>query len=389
MTEEITTNSWISRLKDAFIGILVGLALIIGAVILIFWNEQSSLHTAQSLAQAKKELISIPSAPINKQNNLKVVYVSGMAATQNKLTDSILGITVTAINLDRSVEMYQWQQKVETRKESQVGGSEREVKTYSYTKVWSDKLIDSSDFHDQEGHKNPASMPVSSVKYYAKKVRVGDFVLPESMIQQISGKQTINLDKVNKESLKDRFNKPVSLNNDGLFLGQDSQNPNLGDVRIQLSAVYPRVVSIIAQQTGDTFQAYQAPAGESVLLITSSQESADQMIQDALSNNKMMTWALRLLSLILLITGFALIFKPLVILADVLPFLGAIIGFGTGFMAFILGFSLWVILTAIAWFSTRPIMSIGAVLIVVVIGYFLIKMRKQQIPKTSVTKKNS
>ena len=68
--EDIITTSWFSRLKDAFIGIFIGIALIIGAIVLVFWNEEHSLHTAQSLEQAKKFLISVPSAPINQQKNL-------------------------------------------------------------------------------------------------------------------------------------------------------------------------------------------------------------------------------------------------------------------------------------------------------------------------------
>lgn len=115
MTEEITTTSWLTRLKDAFIGILVGLALIIGAIVLVFWNEGHSLHTAQSLEQARKVLISVPDAPINNQNNLKVVYLTDLATTKDKLEDSLLGITVNAIHLNRKAEMYQWREKTEFR----------------------------------------------------------------------------------------------------------------------------------------------------------------------------------------------------------------------------------------------------------------------------------
>ncbi len=39
-----------------------------------------------------------------------------------------------------------------------------------------------------------------------------------------------------------------------------------------------------------------------------------------------------------------LIIKPLVVLADV----GLVVDFGTGFIAFLLGFSLWLIVTAIS-----------------------------------------
>jgi hypothetical protein len=382
MTEEITTTSWFTRIKDAFLGIFFGIAFIIGAIVLIFWNEGHSLHTAQSLDQTKKALISIPNSPINNQNNLKVVYLSGLATTKENLVDSLLGITLNAINLNRKVEMYQWKQKTETTTEREIGGSEKKTTTYTYNKTWSESLIDSSTFKNPAGHQNPNSMPIQSALHYAKLVTVGDFTLPESLIKEINVSQPVDLDKVDKEALKSKFNKLVNLiNNKELFLGQDSQSPQPGDLRITLTVAYPQTVSIIAQQTGTTLQPYLAPAGQSIILLSTGQHSPEEIIQNAKSQNTLLAWILRLVALGLLIGGFALIMNPLVVLADVLPFLGSIIEFGTGFIAFLCGAGVWLIVTAIAWFATRPLMSVGLLLILVIGGALLIKMRANKTPE--------
>ncbi|HHT0594221.1 TPA: TMEM43 family protein [Legionella anisa] len=383
--EEITTTSWFSRLKDAFLGIFVGIALIIGAIFLVFWNEGHSLHMAQSLEQTKNLLVSVPSTPINKQNNLKVVYLSGLATTKDNLVDTLLGVTINAINLQRKVEMYQWKQKNETRTESQLGGSEKHITTYTYDKVWSESAIDSSSFKNPTGHQNP-TMPVQSQTDYAKTVTVGDFSLPEALIKQIDVNKPVNLAQVNKETLKNKLNKPVTLMNNELYLGQDSQNPQLGDLRISLSVVEPQTVSIIAQQTGATFQPYFAPAGQSIMLLSTGQHSSDEMIAQAQSENTLLAWVLRFFSLLMLIGGFSLIMKPLVILAEVIPFLGSIIGFGTGFIALLLGVCVWLIATAIAWFAIRPLLSISLLIIAIVGGYLLIQLKakkaKYSLPET-------
>ncbi|WP_298627908.1 TMEM43 family protein [uncultured Legionella sp.] len=380
MTEEITTRSWWSRIKDAFIGIFIGIGLIIGAIVLIFWNERHSLHTAQSLEQTHKILISVPNSPINKENNFKVVYLSGQATTNDQLEDSTLGITINAISLNRKVEMYQWEEKVETKTESQMGGSEKQIKTYSYDKIWSANLINSSNFKNPDGHQNPDTMPIHSLLQYAKTVTLGEFTLPDELIRQINVSEPVDLSKVNKETLKSQYNKPIHLTNNELYLGQEPQNPRPGDIRINLTAAYPQIVSIIGQQTGNTLQAYLAPAGESVFLLSTGQQSADQMIEQAQSKNKMMAWILRLVSLFMLIGGFSLILNPLVVLSDVLPFLGRIVGFGTGFISFICGLGIWIVVTAIAWFATRPFLSIGLIAIVISGGYLIIKMRAKKIP---------
>src|SRR5579872_6586602 len=108
MVDEVTTQSWFSRIAGAFFGIIIGIILIIGSFYLVFWNEGNALHTSQSLKQAQQVLISVPNSPIDTSNNLKVVYFTGNATTNDVLQDSLLGISEKAIKLDRKVEMYQW-----------------------------------------------------------------------------------------------------------------------------------------------------------------------------------------------------------------------------------------------------------------------------------------
>lgn len=379
MAEEIITTSWFTRIKDAFIGIFFGIGLIVAAIILIFWNERHGLHLAQSLNQAQKILVTVPDAPINPQNNLKVVYFNGVATTKEILDDSLLDIKVPAISLNRDVQMYQWQEHVKTKKESQLGGGEREVKTYSYNKGWYDHIIDSSNFKEKEAHQNPSLMPVKSTLQYANKVTVGDFLVPDFLVKQIAASTPVDLSEKNGSALKAKLNKPVELISNELYFSKNPQALDIGDIKITVSAVYPQPVSIIAQQSGGTLQEYMAPAGESVALISTGVLSSTQMIQDALSSNEMMTWLLRGASLILLIMGFCLIFRPLAVLASVLPFLGDFVGLGTGFLGLTLGTGVWLIVTALAYFATRPILSATVISLAVFCGYLLIRLRNKKI----------
>jgi hypothetical protein len=61
--------------------------------------------------------------------------------------------------------------------------------------------------------------------------------------------------------------------------------------------------------------------------------------------------------------GWGLIFRPLVVVADVVPIVGDILGFGAGLVAFLLTLVLAPLIVAIAWFWYRPLVSI-AVLVV-------------------------
>lgn len=374
---ETSTRSWGSRIKDAFFAVLVGLILIIGAVVLIFWNEKHSLHLAQSLEQAQKALVAVPNSPINSENNQKVVYFTGLATTDEDLSDSSLGVTVNAINLDRKVEMYQWEEHKKTEKKSRLGGGEEDVTTYTYSKVWADHLIDSSNFKKQEGHKNPATMPVEPKTQYAENVFVGDFYLPSELIQQINVSKPIVLTDANRDQLKTKLNKPITLINDQLYVGQDPQHPQLDDLKINLSAVYPQNVSVIGQQADDTVQPFLAPAGESIMMLSVGTISSMQMIHDALAENNKMTWIWRGASLVMLIVGFSLLFRPIVVFSDFLPFLGSIMGFSLGFVGLILGLGVWLIATSIAWFATRPVLSLSIIGISVMFVLLAFKMKKK------------
>lgn len=304
MPEEIVTKSWGSRIKDAFLGVVGGILLIVAAIILAFWNESHGLHTAQSLREAQRILISVPNAPVNPQNNLRVVYTSGLATTKDILSDPLLGISQNAIGLHRRVEMYQWKQNQETKTESQLGGSEKQTTTYTYQKVWSTRLIDSTKFKYQENHNNPAAMPIESMQWYAKTVTVGEFQLPFDLVTKISETQALDLEKVNTTALQNKLDIPVRYINNQLYGGKDYKNPQIGDVRISLIATLPQTVSIIGQQTGNTLQAYMAKAGQPVLLLVSGQQSPEQMIQEALTENRLFTWILRGVSLLMMIAGF-------------------------------------------------------------------------------------
>lgn len=377
--QEVTTTSWGRRIVGALCGVFLGFALIIGAFFLIFWNEGNGLHTAQSLEQARAILLSVPNAPIDSKNDLRVVYFSGLATTEDLLEDKLFGVSQKAIQLSRHVEMYQWQEKVESQTEKEVGGSEKEVKTYTYEQVWSPESIDSAHFKELEGHKNPSVMPLHSKVQYAKQVTVGDFNLPASLVKKISGNTSVDLSKVDTTTLKEKFHKSVHPQDEGLYLGSDPETPVVGDLRVTMSAVLPEIVSIIAQQRGNSLQPYMAPAGKTVSLIEMGQISAPQMVQDAQAENRLFTWIFRIVALVLMIIGLALIMGPLSVVADVLPFLGSLVGFGTGLIAFIGGLMLWTVGVALAWFTVRPLWSMGLIAATVAISYLLYSYKKNKL----------
>ena len=372
MVDEVTTVSWSQRIKNSLIGILVGLGMIFGGIYLLFWNEKNSLNVQQSLAEVEKNLSIVDSNTINPQYEQKPIYLTGTANTEDNLEDKLLNIEVNAINLSRHVEMYQWQ-------EEKVTDSEKQVTHYNYQQVWSSNPINSQAFKEQQNHSNPSQMPISDESQYAKKVNVGEFVLSQELIEKIGNPEPIQINDNNLVSLsKVTSLKPQIINNQ-IYMGNQPNQPEIGDLRISVSAIYPQKVSIIGMQSHDGIIPYVSSMGESILILSNGEHSAKQMILEEMSNNALMSWIIRIGSLLLLCFGFYLILNPLVVFADVLPIFGSIIAFGSGFISFIAGLSFWSILTAIAWVAIRPLFAIGFLAVISLTTYFLIRRKSNKI----------
>ena len=119
------------------------------------------------------------------------------------------------------------------------------------------------------------------------------------------------------------------------------------------------MISVIGQQQGEQFQAYQTIAGDQLLMVGIGNVPAAQMFKEAADANRLITWVIRGVGLLLLAIGFGLFMSPLAVIADFIPPLGSVVRMGTGLVAFLLAIVVGTITIAIAWFYYRPVLAIG------------------------------
>ena len=158
------------------------------------------------------------------------------------------------------------------------------------------------------------------------------------------------------------------LVNGGYYLGQNPATPMIGDVRVHFEYVPNGPVSVVACQQDGKLIPYQCKKGQLVLLEVGT-VSAAEMFANAKSSNKMLAWILRIVGFVLMMIGFCMIFKPLSVLADVIPFLGSLVGGATGIVAFLIALTGSCLTIGIAWLYYRPL--IGVPLIIAALGFFL------------------
>lgn len=384
---EVTEQSWFSRLFESIKSVLVGIVLFVAAFPLLFWNEGRAVRTAKSLAEGASAVVSVSADTVNAANEGKLVHMTGEATTAETLSDPEFGVSAPAIKLKRRVEMYQWEEQKKSESRTKLGGGKETVTTYTYRQAWSPSLIDSGSFKHPEGHENPRAMPVSSQSWTAKEVTLGAFTLAEAQVESLSKSEDFSIDEKAAAALPPDMKERAKLASGGYYLGGDPASPAIGDTKVTFQIVRPATVSIVARQIGSTFEAYQAKAGGSILLLDYGTLSADSMFKTAEESNVVITWILRAVGFLLMALGLFLVLRPIAVFADVLPILGSLLGMGIGLFVAVVAASLTVVTIAVSWLFFRPLLGITLLVLagagmagLIHLGRQRRAKRKQQMP---------
>jgi hypothetical protein len=366
---EVTSRSWISRIGQSIVGVLIGLVMVIAAIVVLFWNEGRAIQTARSLAEGAGLVVDVDSARVDPGNEGKLVHISGDLTAPGRLSDAEFGVTAKGLRLVRAVEMYQWKEETKTETHQKLGGGEEDVTTYTYHRVWSDTRHDSSRFRHPDGHENP-TMRYHRVDVIARDATLGAFHPGEQVLRLLPADERLSVDPAMVGSSSTRGGSPVQVVE-----------------RISYRLAPNGSASIIGRQTGTDLTEYQAKAGDQLLMATPGVASAAQMFKAANDENRMLTWVLRFVGAVLMFIGFALILRPLVVVADVVPFIGNILGAGVALVALGLTAVLGPAIIAIAWFAHRPLLSIAVIAIGLIVAFGVRTLATRRVQTASTAQK--
>lgn len=369
---EVTRTSWFSRVARSFVGTLVGIVLVIASIVGLFWNEGRAVTTARSLAEGAGIAVSVGSDSVDPGNEGSLVHISGAVSTMSRPADGSFGISVDGLRLVRVAEMYQWHEERRSETETKLGGDQETVTTYNYTRDWSDRPIDSGSFKQPGGHANPP-MEIRGQSFQVPEASLGAFRLDTPVLDRVGGEERLAVTPAQREAVEAAFGgtKPVGIVDGRIYLANDAVTPVVGDYRIGYRWVPLGPLSIIGRQAGDGLAPYQTQAGDALLIVDTGSLSADQMFEQAQASNVVVTWILRAVGLLVLTIGFALMLALFGVLADVIPFLGSLVRFGTTILALVLAVLVGAVTIAFAWFWYRPLLALAILGGGAVIAYLL------------------
>lgn len=356
---ETTRTSWFARLKNALIGFLIGIVLVIGSIWALVWNEGRSIKTYRALGEGASIVVSVGADEVSPSNDGKLVHVSGKVKAGGVPSDEEFGVAADgALAIRREVEMYQWVESSESTTEKKLGGSEETVTTYKYAKEWRQGRENSSDFRQPEGHENP-QLIVESQNFTVDTATVGAFTVSGEDIAYLGTQTDLKVTEEEARGAADALSRPVHVDRGGLYAGANVSTPAIGDIRISYTRADLDKASLVAVQEGGSLKPYTTTNGREIFLTASGNVDATQMFADAEAENSLITWLVRAGGMIGLFIGFSLIFSILGVVADVVPFFGSLVGFGTGLAALVLTVLIGPLVIAIGWFAYRPLLSLG------------------------------
>ena len=417
--QEVTTTGYGTRVGNSFKAIGSGILMFVLGTALLWWNEGRAVKTEKMLDEAGSAYVEMEN-PNKKDASLEGELICGtaLATTEDSLSDAQFGIGAKAISLTRRVEYYQWVEHSEEKKEDKLGGKEVTTTTYTYSKEWVSRPIESAQFKDPAYQKkNMVLTTFEDAEQYAENVSWGAYQLNESLIHSISSREGLDLaiaedllkqfDK-NTKTAYERFygvqknQQPAaepaqtvvlsdsakavadslkavndSINNamanaenkkdfeyihqasNVLYFGRVPGAPEVGDVRVTFEKVVPAKVTVMAVVDGDTFKPFKAKNGKRFQTLVMGKKSGDEIIEAEKEANNMWTWALRILGVLIVIGGLKGIFGFIETILKVVPFIAGIFGWGIGLVCSVVGVAWSLIVIAIAWLFYRPLLGIS------------------------------
>lgn len=354
------------KLKNSFSGVFLGFILVIAGTILLWFNEGNNVANIKTVKEIDETAITVDG--VSTSNNGKLIITSGDLTTGNA-KDEIFNIETTTAKLERVVEVYEWK---EEENEDDDGN-----KTYTYSKVWSTNLNESSNFKES-GHDNPTSMEYNSQSFSSALALVGDFTLSNDQIESLDTNGRLTLNSGDENYINNTNTKSYTVQNNYITNATDVNNPEVGNIRISYKFNDYKEATVLAVQSNDTFKTFTSKAGKKINEVFEGKLTKEEVIQKLTDENNLIKWGLRLGGVVLIIIGYMAIINPLITLTSFVPILGQLAGSALAFAITLIGLIHSLIVITVAWFVYRPLLSICLIAIIILLMILLKKFVKKK-----------
>lgn len=377
--QEEKEPSWVDKFGTSFAVLVVAVAIFLGSFGLLLWNEYKTVEEVWRLNEGSRLVVSLNSDQPDSDTNGQLVHFTGRVNTDDVLSDEIFYISVNGVKLARVVEMYQWVEELNKPEDGKSDDKER--RSFTYVKAWSQKQIDSNRFRQLQGHTNPP-MEIFSSEYVANNVNVGGFVLSAPFVAQLNDYVDFPMTRETYAQIAPDMQQ-FKLHGTEFYKGVNPDMPEVGDVRVRYLIVKPgKLVSVIGMQNLDKLDVYHTDYS-SIKLMTDGKVDADTMLRrEVNARDVKLIWGIRFIGWFLIMVSIGMVLYSFNVLAHVLPLVGGLVGYNNYEMSFFLSLAFTLMTVATAWINYRPAFSGGLMVLgvsLIIVSTFLKKRSRKQI----------
>ncbi|CAI5738119.1 unnamed protein product [Peronospora farinosa] len=295
--------------------VAIGGLLVLASVATTCVFESVLVRTVESFEEGRSVVVSLSKPDFSPSTDGQLILFSGLITTTasignnqwNKETtdelelrqspfvlDTTFGIAVKGVRLYRHVEMLQWVETSHTSMSSTPEDEDRRFdnnreRIFMYEMRWREKVIDSIGFHDL-GYTNPPSEAWTYKSHVVKAsdLVVGDFKLPDELIDQIQRRDVLHLDATSRRVMANILDQRkgtgweqgsalsnISVQED-FFYFRDGK-PVLGDQRVHFEVTPNYPVTVCAQQKGKDVVPFKSSTGEALYLLEDGIMTANEL----------------------------------------------------------------------------------------------------------------
>ena len=107
---ETSYTSYGQNIGNSFKGIFIGILLIIGSIILLWWNEGRSVEQATALQEMQSKITTLSAPNYDSAQEGKAILIQGEVKPLSEVIDPEFNVKTDGLSLRRQVEMYQWKE---------------------------------------------------------------------------------------------------------------------------------------------------------------------------------------------------------------------------------------------------------------------------------------
>ena len=342
---EVTQITWFEKLGSSCLGAFFALLAFLFSFYVLFWNEGRV-----NLAEIAKTAIDISAfsvaTSIDAHAQGKLISVTGVDTSNAPLGDGLFLLPGKYILVDRTVEMYAWDETENTHREKHVGGSETRTTTYTYSSEWTNRPENSSSFRDSANHQNPPKAFPDQL-YKVPSFHFGRYTLDLSSLTQVlnhrnscvqgsttiagvdvnlpeAGGMGINLPEAGHLQLtpqNSRVSGGAIRMPDYLFKGRGSpDHPNVGDLRVCYTVLLAgQGVTAFGKLDGTQIVPYVHQNTQIQRLIPGTRITAIALLG---REEALWRWVFRVGGWLLMWMGLAFMGTPVAAFLDVIPWVG-------------------------------------------------------------------